>query len=143
VIKAEDGVDSRKYFGAVDVQPVLVRYPINIIKQFQYADDIAQTYQHDESFPDYKANLAVDLERLNQYFIQIQASCVFHLSTYHANRTLDIQFAATPFQHVEHPKYLGVTLDRSLTYKTHLSKTAKKVAARVNLVAETDWHKLQ
>jgi hypothetical protein len=37
-------------------------------------------------------------------------------------------------QYVEHPKYLGVTLDRSLTYNTHSSKTVKKVAARVNLV---------
>jgi hypothetical protein len=45
-------------------------------------------------------------------------------------------------QHVEHPKYLGVTLDRSLTYNTHLSKTAKKTAARVNLVWKqtvTNW----
>jgi hypothetical protein len=64
------------------------------------------------------------------------ASCVFHLSTHHANRTLDIQFAAIQIQHVEHLKYLGVTLDPSLTYNTHLSKTAKKVAARVNLVRE-------
>jgi hypothetical protein len=51
-------------------------------------------------------------------------SCVFHLSTHHANRTLDIQFVATQIQRVEHSKYLGVTLDRSLTYNTHLSKTA-------------------
>jgi hypothetical protein len=61
-------------------------------------------------------------------------SCVFHLSTHHANRTLDMQFAATQIQHVEHPKYL--TLDRSLTCNTHLSKTAKKVAARGNLMRQ-------
>jgi hypothetical protein len=33
--------------------------------QFQYSDNIAVTYQH-ESFSDCKANLKVDLERLNQ-----------------------------------------------------------------------------
>jgi hypothetical protein len=62
--------------------------------------------------------------------------------THHANTTLDIQFAATQIQHVEHPKYLGVTLDRLVTYNTHLSKTAKKVATRVNLVRKlpgTNW----
>jgi hypothetical protein len=94
------------------------------------------------TFSDCEANLEVDLERLNQYFQRWRLqpnpskteSCVFHLSTHHANRTLDIQFAAMQIQHVEHHKYLGVTLDRSLTYNTHLSKTAKKVAACVNLV---------
>jgi hypothetical protein len=67
----------------------------------------------------------------------------YKYTSYHANRALDIQFAATQIQYVEHPKYLGVNLDRSLTYNTHLSKTAKKVAARVNLVRKltdgTNW----
>jgi hypothetical protein len=35
---------------------------------------------------------------------------------------------------VEHPKYLGVTLDRTLTYNAHLTKTSKKVSARINIV---------
>jgi hypothetical protein len=42
----------------------------------------------------------------------------------------------------DHPKYLGVTLDRSLTYNTHLTKTGQKVAARINTVrklAGTNW----
>jgi hypothetical protein len=53
-----------------------------------------------------------------------------------------MQLAATRIQHVEHPKYPGVTLDRSLTYNTHLSKTANKVSARVHLVRKltgTNW----
>jgi hypothetical protein len=50
-------------------------------------------------------------------------SCVFHLDTHEANRQLDVRFTGTEIQHVEHPKYLGVTLDRSLTYNAHLTKT--------------------
>jgi hypothetical protein len=58
------------------------------LNQFQYADDIALTYQH-ESSSDCEANLEVDLERLNQYFHRWQLqpnpskteSCVFHLSS--------------------------------------------------------------
>jgi hypothetical protein len=43
---------------------------------------------------------------------------------------------------VEHPKYLGVTLDRTLTYNAHLTKTSKKVSARISIVrklAGTGW----
>jgi hypothetical protein len=55
---------------------------------------------------------------------------------------LDIKFTDTTVLHVDHPKYLGVTLDRSLTYNAHLTKTAKKVNARVNSIrklAGTNW----
>jgi hypothetical protein len=40
------------------------------------------------------------------------------------------------------PKYLGVTLDRTLTYNAHLTKTSKKVSARIKIVrklAGTGW----
>jgi hypothetical protein len=69
-------------------------------------------------------------------------SCVFHLSTNEAAIMLDIKLADTTVQHVDHPKYLGVTLDRPWTYNAHLTRTAKKVNARVNLVwklAGTNW----
>jgi hypothetical protein len=55
---------------------------------------------------------------------------------------LNINFADTQILHVDPPKYLGVTLDRSLTYNAHLTKTGQKVAARVNIVrklAGTNW----
>jgi hypothetical protein len=121
--------------------------PSTLSNQFQYADDIALTYQH-ESLSDYEAILEVDLERLNQYFHRWRLetnpskteSCVFLLSIHHANRVLDIQFAATQIQHVEHPKYLGVTFDRSLTFNTHLSKTSKKVA--VPVIHGWEFHRL-
>jgi len=32
------------------------------------------------------------------------------------------------------PNYLGITLDRMLTFKEHLNKTGKKVRSRVNLI---------
>jgi hypothetical protein len=57
---------------------------------------------------------------------------------------LKINFADTQIQHVDHPKYLGVTLVRSLPHNhlTHLTKTGQKVAAHVNIVrklAGTNW----
>jgi hypothetical protein len=45
-----------------------------------------------------------------------------------------VRFTGTEIQHVEHPKYLGVTLDRTLTFNAHLTKTSKKVSVRINIV---------
>jgi hypothetical protein len=54
--------------------------------------------------------------------------CVFHLNTHAANKQLDVMFNGTSIKHHDHPKYLGVTLDRTLTFKSHLEKVAKKVS---------------
>jgi Reverse transcriptase (RNA-dependent DNA polymerase) len=97
--------------------------PSTVSTQFQYADDIVLTYQA-ETFDECETILEEDIENLNRYFqrwrLQPNPSkteaCVFHLNNHEANRTLNIQFASTPIQHVDNPKYLGVTLDRSLTY---------------------------
>jgi hypothetical protein len=61
-------------------------------------------------------------------------SCVFHLNTHEANKQLDVRFTGTEIQHVQHPKYLGVTLDRTLTYNANLTKTSKKFSANINIV---------
>jgi hypothetical protein len=53
-----------------------------------------------------------------------------------------VMFNGTSIKHVDHPQYVGVTLDRTLAFKSHLEKAAKKVSSRVNLVrklAGTKW----
>jgi hypothetical protein len=95
-------------------------------------------------------NLETDIEVLNQFFHRwcLQPNpvktgmCVFHLNTHAANNQLDVMFNDTSIEHVDHPKYLRVTLDRTLTFKSHLEKGAKKVSFRVILVrklADTKW----
>ena len=39
-------------------------------------------------------------------------------------------------ENTTHPKYLGVTLDRSLSYKQHIQNTKMKVATRNNLLTK-------
>jgi hypothetical protein len=70
---------------------------------FQYADDIAVTYQA-KTFDECENNLEADIEVLNQFLHR---------------------WCLQPIKHVDHPKYLGVTLDRTLTFKFHLEKAAK------------------
>jgi Reverse transcriptase (RNA-dependent DNA polymerase) len=104
------------------------------------ANDIALTYQAN-LFLECEASLEADLERLKRYFRRwgLQPNpaktetCVFHLSSHDANRMLDINFADTQIQH---PKF---TLDRSLTYNTHFTKT---VADRVNSSTQICRHEL-
>jgi Reverse transcriptase (RNA-dependent DNA polymerase) len=101
---------------------------------FQYADDIALTYQA-RMFEDCEIHLEEDLEALSRFFQQWRLRpnpsktevCVFHLGTHDANKKLTVKFDKTIITHVDCPKYLGVTLDRTLTYKPHLEKSAMKV----------------
>jgi hypothetical protein len=65
----------------------------------------------------------------------------FHLGTHDTNKKLKVKFDNTIITHVDCPKYFGVTLDRTLTYKPHLEKSAMKVNARVNLVRRLDGTK--
>ena len=39
-------------------------------------------------------------------------------------------------RHEHQPVYLGVTLDRSLTFRSHMVKTAAKVRTRKNLITK-------
>jgi hypothetical protein len=116
---------------------------------FQYADDIAVTYQA-KTFDECENNLEADIEVLNQFFYRwcLQPNpgktemCVFHLNTHAANKQLDVMFNGTSIKHVDHPKYLGVTLDRTLQSNLTYKKAAKKVSSRVNLVRKlacTKW----
>jgi hypothetical protein len=101
--------------------------PITVSKQFQYADDIALTFQAN-SFAEWEPTLEADLDKLDEFFRRWRLqpnpskieSCVFHLNTHEANRQLDVKFTGTEIQHVEHSKNLGVTLDHTLTYYTQL-----------------------
>jgi hypothetical protein len=91
--------------------------PITVSKQFQYADDIAVTFQA-ISFAECETTLEADLDKLDEFFPRWRLqpnpskteSCVFHLNTHEANRQLDVRYTGTEIEHVEHPKYLGVTL---------------------------------
>jgi hypothetical protein len=90
------------------------------------------------------------IEVLNHFFhrwylqpnLEKTEMCVFYFNTHAANKQLDVMFNGTSIKHVDHAKYLGVTLDRTLTFKSHLEKAAGKVSSRVNLVSKlagTKW----
>ncbi|CAG7722238.1 unnamed protein product [Allacma fusca] len=117
---------------------------------FLYADDLALTVQHD-TFVEVEDTLNQAIEELDTYYYKDNhlkpnptktETCSFHLRNCEAKRQLNIQWGGTDLKHADNPKYLGVTLDRSLTYKRHCEATKMKVAARTNIIrklAGSSW----
>ena len=69
-------------------------------------------------------------------------SSIFHLDNKQARNQINIDMDGKRVAHDPYPVYLGVTLDRSLTFKHHATKTAAKIKTRNNLLAKlagTTW----
>lgn len=123
--------------------------PETISQKFGYADDWAIAAQ-DRSMEATEHILTADLERLGDYFrrwrlrpnaTKTEVTC-FHLDNAQAKRKLNVHFENRTLNHNSHPKYLGVTLDRTLTFKEHLRNTAAKLKTRNNIIQKlcgTTW----
>ncbi len=74
--------------------------------------------------------------------MDMDISGIFHLHNAQAKRELNIFLKGHRIEHDLNPTYLGVTMDRSLTYHDHMKKTAAKVSSRNNLLSKlagTSW----
>ena len=70
------------------------------------------------------------------------ATTAFHLNNREANRQLKTFVKGSLLPYQSHPTYLGVKLDRQLTYRQHLEALCSKVSARNSLIrglAGTSW----
>ena len=115
--------------------------PPTTATKYLYADDSALGYAH-QLKEVVEKTLERDLATLYNFFnvwhlkvsIKKTVCSYFHLANRLANDTLRILHDGTPLRFDSEPVYLGLTLDRSLTFLPHLKKAAKKVSARVNLI---------
>ena len=62
--------------------------------------------------------------------------CSFHLKNREAKRELDVTWDGIKLENHQHPVYLGVNLDRTLSYKEHIKKTRAKVSTRNSLLRQ-------
>ena len=60
-------------------------------------------------------------------------TCAFHLKNREASRKLNITWYNKHLEHIPNPVYLGVTMDRTLSYKEHIRKLKCKTSARNNI----------
>ena len=118
-------------------------------QSFICADDLCIATQ-DASFEKTESTLSAALDRIGDYYEKnhLRANpdktqtCVFHLWKRKTNRQLNISWCGKKLEHISSPIYLGVTLDRTLSYSTHITKVKAKTAARNNVLrklANSKW----
>ena len=100
--------------------------PATISRKYAYVDDLATMHADGDSLV-VEGALSKDMATLGEYLQTWKlkfsttktVSAVFHLNK-EAKRQLKVNFNNETLPFCYEPKYLGVTLDRSLTYRRHL-----------------------
>ena len=116
---------------------------------FIYADDMCITAQY-PTFTEVEDTIEEALSELTQYYrnnslrVNLDKTQVtaFHLRNREIKRSLNIARNGVDLENTAYPKYLGVTLDRTLNYKQHILNTKMKVATHNNLLkklANSKW----
>ena len=68
--------------------------------------------------------------------------CSFHLNNRHAKTELEIKWNNERLKNTKHPVYIGMTLDRTLSFKEHILKLKKKISSRnylISKLANSSW----
>ena len=69
-------------------------------------------------------------------------TCLFTSSTAEYKWTPDIKIEDQPIKNTHHPKFLGITYDKMLTFSKHVQDTTSRMHSRMNLLNATggaDW----
>ncbi|KAL0193893.1 hypothetical protein M9458_012189, partial [Cirrhinus mrigala] len=123
--------------------------PATQSRKFIYANDFCLGTQH-RAFDEVKNVLNKDMDLMVDFLSRWQlqpsatksVSSICHLLNAQAKWELNIYLKGQSIKHDPNPTYLGVTLDRSLSYHDHLKKTAAKVSSQNNLLSKlagTSW----
>ena len=121
----------------------------NDTRSFMYVDGMCiatqrSTFEQSETMlTDAPHNLSEYYERnhLRENQDKTQTSA-FHLKNQKASRKLNITWYNKHLEHIPNPVYLGVTLDRTLSYKEHIPKLKYKTLAQNNILMKlsyTNW----
>ena len=115
--------------------------PSTISRKFAYADDLALLHSSG-NWKDLKETLSQDMSTLSAYLqtwrLKLSHTktvmAAFHLNNREAKRELKVYNKSRFLPFCPTPTYLGVKLDRSLTFRHHLVALRKKLSSRVTLL---------
>ena len=123
--------------------------PDTTSRKYGYADDLAimmgrPTWEAMET--GLNQDMAILAAYLCKWRLQLSmgktVSAAYHLNNKEARRELDVLVNNNRLEFQQAPRYLGVRLDRALTFKQHLEEVTAKVTSRVSLIrrlAGTSW----
>ena len=112
-----------------------------ISKKFAYADDLASLHSSG-NWKDLERTLSQDMSTLlaflQTWMLKLShtktVTAAFHLSNRETKRELKVCNNDRLLPFCPTPTYLGVKLDRSLTFRHHLVALRKKLSSRVTLL---------
>ena len=115
--------------------------PSMISRKFAYADDLALLHSSG-NWKDLEGTLSQDMSTLSAYLqtwrLKLShtktVTAAFHLNNRKAKRELKVYNNGRLLPFCPTPTYLGVKLDRSLTFRHHLVALRKKLSSRVTLL---------
>lgn len=123
--------------------------PGTYCRKFIFADDLALVFQA-KSFLELEIALTRDLDVMRNFFEKWRLRpnpgktvvSAFHLWNQQAWRKLNVLFDGVVLEHEFFPMYLGIILDRALTFKRNSQRIVEKVKPRNNILrklAGTTW----
>ena len=107
--------------------------PSMISRKFAYADDLALLHSSG-NWKDLEGTLSQDMSTLSAYLQTKTVTTAFHLNNREAKRELKVYNNSRLLPFCPTPTYLGVKLDRLLTFRHHLVALRKKLSSRVTLL---------
>ena len=115
--------------------------PSMISRKFAYADDLALLHSSG-NWKDLEGTLSQDMSTLSAYLqtwrLKLShtktVTAAFHLNNREAKCELKVYNNSRLLPFCPTPTYLGVKLDRSLTFRHHLVALRKKLSSRVTLL---------
>ena len=107
-----------------------------------YADDLVVVTTQSTDFAPIEETLTTAIDGLVEYYTtnQLRANptktqvSLFHLRNCECGKQLNISWNGVNLTHCNLPVHLGVTLDRTLSYKAHIEKTKNRVGTRNNII---------
>jgi len=123
--------------------------PTTVSRKYAYADDLVIMYV-DGDWQAVEGVLIKDMATIGECLQTLEVklsttktvSVIFHLHNKEAKRELKVNFNNVALPFCSEPKYLGTTLDRTLTYRRHLKSLHKKLTSHVALLrwlAGSEW----
>ena len=111
--------------------------PVTRGRKFIYGDNICVAIQS-QYFSELECSVLSDMARMSHFCRWPSAtktiSSVFHLHNTSATRELSVYLDSQRIRHECHPTNSSVTLDHTLSYREHLTKTAGKLKNGNNLL---------